>query len=474
MTSSDDDDSGVDPVTFGPRQQELLEGWRTTVQASPTGLGYDFTAPAPKERLDTRLNEFIAEPTKETLAELWQTLHRTTVSYGYILGQWPESLDELARFLDRVRHAKEWNSTWNEPIRSTSWLYELYSRTHDSIPVIDTFTEQYLRRFGIRVDDDFDSQRRGMERFRAGYEETIGHITAETDYTVSLTREIDELFALIHEFSKADLPSILVGQAKPVYEPLIGFEAKSHDGGRIELDIDIIERVVEQYAAGVKAGAYGIDESLPEDQQRHYWCGHFTKKWKHDAADAVSDVLRGEIDGTALEPSNLDRLLAVFNEGHGVIDQPIIEYLLGPQQGWRVWGQFKERTRENEAVAAAVISRFFDYEADYVTGRLELFRWYYENDDSLRTGSLMKLASGLLMLAWPKRYVMYQYQPCKAFFSDVSVNSFEVDTGYNPTEYHRINAAAERIRERLDNQLSREATMCDIQSIFYFWNKNPL
>lgn len=459
---------------LGPRQRELLEGWRTTVRASPTGIGYDLTAPDPRIALEAALDDVRAEPTSDIFADLWATLRRTTTAYAYVIGKWPESIADLAAFLAEVSDAEAWDPEWTDVLRSPTWLFEVFTRTHDELPVVDTQTQTYLRRFGIRVDDDFRSNLNGMRRLQRAYEAVVGHVTAGTDYEVPVTRELDELFALLHAFPKAELPPRLLGRTRPVYEPLTGFEGTTHDGGRIELDVDLVERAVDAYVDGVEAGAYNIDPSLPESERRQYWCGTYDEEWKHEAAAEVSRTLRDDLDGTALSSDELERVLEVFDEGHGAVSDSVIKHLLGPRQGWRVWDAFEERTVENPENTAAVLSRLFDPEADYVTGRLDLFKWYYEDDDALRTGSLMKLATGLLMLAWPDRYVQYQYGRCKAFADDVCVSAFEVEMGYNPTQYHRINSAAASLRDRIDERIDRDATMCDVQSMFYFWGAEPL
>lgn len=459
---------------LGPRQQELLEGWRRTVQTAPSGLGYDFTRSPVRVDLESAIDTFVAEPSSERFSDFWDTLTRTTTPYSYVLGKWPGSIESLAEFLDEVRTATTWDPGWASEFRSPTWLYELFSRTHDTYPVIDTHTQTHLRRFGIRISDDFQGHIDGMERFQTAYEATVGHVTADTAYEVPITRELDELFGLLHQFDPAELAPRLLGRETPVYEPLIGFAATSHDGGQIELNIDLVETVIDAYVEGVEAGAYGIDPDLPEAEREAHWCGTYDEQWKHEAAESVSTVLRDEVDGTALSSEDLDRVIEVFDEGHGVISAPVIQYLLNPRQGWRVWDAFKERTQARPENAAAVLSRFFDPEAAYVTGRLDLFDWFYGDGEDLHAGALMKLATGLLMLAWPERYVLYQYGRCSSFFDDVCVSAFEVETGYNPAQYHRINVAAEELRLRVDERLSRPATMCDIQSIFYFWHDEPL
>lgn len=461
---------------LGPRQQELLDGWRTTVQHAPSGIGYNFTAPDPRVGLEAALDEFRDDPTTDTFAALWETLRRTTTPYGYILGKWEGSIDDLAAFLHEVRLADEWHSDWADLLRSPTWLFELFSRTAPHLPVVDTQSQTSLRRFGIRVGDDFPSSLEGMRRFQRAYEDTIGHVTADTEYEVPITRELDELFALLHEFPKTDLPSYLLGRDKPVYEPLTGFAGTTHDGGPIELDVDLVETAVDAYAEGIEAGAYNVDPALSESERSQYWCGNYDEEWKHDAARAVSDTLHGQLDGTALSTADLNRVLDVFDEGHGAVSDSVIKYLMGPRQGWRVWDAFEERTFELPEVSAAVLSRLFDPESAYVTGRLDLFEWHYEDDDALRVGALMKLATGLLMLAWPDRYVQYQYGRCKAFFDDVCVSGFEVETGYNPIQYHRINEAATRLRDRIDERIAinRPVTMCDVHSLFYFWGAESL
>lgn len=463
-----------DGSSLGPRQAELLTGWAQTVKSSPTGIGYDFTSPPPEKDLEKALDAFQVEPTREHFTAVCRSLERASVLEGYIIGQWPDSLEELAAFFQEIREAETWNEDWTEQFGSATWLFELFTRTHTTYPVVDTQTQNYLRRFGIRVDDDFESQLAGMQKFRDIYEQEVGQVTEGTDYEVSIIREMDELFQLFYQFSKDDIPPRLLGHEKPVYEPLIGFEGTRNDGGRIELDIDLVERVLEAYSEGINAGAYDAASSLTDTERDEFWCGSYDEGWKHEAAAKVSTSLFSEMDVTALDTDDLEDVLAVFDSGYGIIDGSVIEYLLGPQQGWRIWGAFEDRTRENPDVAAAVLSRFFDPDASYVTGRLELFRWYYGDEENLRTGALMKLATGLLMLAQPDRYVMYQYSRCKAFFDDVCISGFEVETGYNPTQYHRINAAAGELREQLDPRLDRDATMADVQSIFYFWKDHPL
>lgn len=459
---------------FGPRQAEVLSGWVETVQSSPTGIGYDFTTRSADDRLAEALDAFLDDPTREHFTEVCNSLERASVMEGYIIGQWPDSLEELAAFLQEIRAAETWDDDWTEHFGSPTWLFELFTRTHATYPVVDTQTQTYLRRFGIRVDDDFESQVAGMQTFRDRYEQAVGQVTAATEYEVSLDREIDELFQLLYQFSKDDIPPRLLGVEKPVYEPLIGFEGTRYDGGRIEFDIDLVERVLAAYSEGVAADTYVDSTSLTDAQRDEFWCGSYPEGWKHEAATQVSESLFSELDATALDTDGLEDVLAAFDKGYGIIDGSIIEYLLSPQQGWRIWGDFKERTREKPEVAAAVLSRFFDPDASYVTGRLELFRWYYGDEENLRAGALMKLATGLLMLAQPNRYVMYQHSRCKAFMEDVCISGFEVDRGYNPTQYHRINAAAKELKDQLDSRLDRDATMVDVQSIFYFWKENPL
>lgn len=459
---------------LGPRQRELLDGWRQTVASTGSGVGYDFTAPSTRDVLEDALDTFEAEPSRENFKDVCGSLERASVMEGYVVGQWPESLEDLASLLREVEQAESWNVRWTENFRSDTWLFEVFTRTHDAYPVVDTQSQSYLRRFGIRVDDEFQSQLEGMESFRDRYEDVVGHVTEDTEYESSINREIDELFSLLYHFSRDDIPPRLLGRDKPVYEPLIGFSGTHHDGGRIELDIDLLEKVASTYSKGRNKGKYQAEADISESDRRDLWCVSHDEGWKHTAARDVSSKLSDEIGFTELEPSDIEDLLNIYDEGYGVVNGPIIEKLLGPQQGWRIWDDFKERTRENPEVAAAVLSRFFDPDADYITGRLDLFRWYYEDDDNLRTGALMKLATGLLMLARPSEYVMYQYSRCKAFFGDVCISGFEVDQGFNPAQYHRINAAATEIQKELDEHMNEDATMTDVQSIFYFCKDEPL
>lgn len=396
---------------------------------------------------------------------------------AYILNQWDGDSTDLASFLTTVHDADTWTPAWAELIASESWLFEFFSRTTPDLPVVDSQSQSLLRKFGIRVDGDFESSLTGMEAFTEAYRTQLGHVTANTAHEVPIRREIDDLFELILGWSNEDLAPRLLGRSKPVYEPLIGWDGTADDGGRIEFDTELVDRALAEYAAGVAAGAYG--EGIGDDDHDAYWCGNYDEAWTHQAATAVSNALTAELDGTALSPDDLERLIEVYDAGHGVISSPVIEYLLGGR-GWATWRPFKEHTRENPETAALVLSRLFDREWSYITGRLDVFRWFYADAEQLSAdGTLMRLATGLLMLAAPDDYVMYQYSRAKAFFDDACVSGFTVNTGFDTTQYHYINEAAADLRDRLqdhfdDRGVQRPATMVDIQAIFYFWHDKPL
>ncbi|WP_255197771.1 hypothetical protein [Halorarius litoreus] len=479
MTNTGDSTDAATDHRFGPRQRELLDGWAKTVSKAASGVAYDFTTPDPRETLLADFQTFRSSPSKEAFYSFWSTdgLQRTTVFGAYILNQWDGDVSDLASFLTTVREADTWDPEWADLIASESWLFEFFSRTTPELPVVDSQTQSLLRKFGLRVGGDFNSSLAGMEAFTEAYRAHVGHATASTDHEVSIRCEIDELFELILGWSNEDLAPRLLGRSKPVYEPLIGWEGTADDGGRIEFDTDLVDRALAEYAAGVAAGAYGEGDS--DGEYDAYWCGNYEEAWTHQAAAAVSNALTSELDGTDLSPDDLERVIEVYDTGHGVISSPVIEYLLGGR-GWATWGPFKDHTREHSETAALVLSRLFDHEWSYVTGRLDVFRWFYEDAENLSAdGTLMRLATGLLMLAAPDDYVMYQYSRAKSFFADVCVSEFTVDTGFDTTQYHHINVAAAELRDRLqdhfdDRAIERRATMVDIQAIFYFWHENPL
>lgn len=464
---------------FGPRQRELLDGWAKTAHQSASGVAYDFTSPDPRESLLTAFENFRSSPSKESFYDLWgsEGLRRTTVVGGYILNQWPGDLTDLASFLEEVHEADIWRPDWADRIASESWLFEFFSRTTSNLPIVDSQSQSLLRKFGLRVDSDFESSLAGMEAFTESYRAHVGQATATTDHEVPVRREIDELFELILGWSNEELAPRLLGRSTPVYEPLVGWEGTTKDGGRVEFDTDLVDRALAAYAAGVAAGAYG--EGIGDGDRDTYWCGNYDEAWTHQAAAAVSNALNSDLDGTDLSPDDLEHLIEVYDAGHGVVSSPVIEYLLGGR-GWATWGPFKEHTREHPETAALVLSRLFDREWSHVTGRLDVFKWFYQDANQLSgDGTLLRLATGLLMLAAPDDYVMYQYSRAQSFFEDACVSEFTVDTGFDTTQYHYINEAAGELRDRLqdhfdDREVQRPATMVDIQAIFYFWHDEPL
>ncbi|GAB3034106.1 hypothetical protein [Natronobiforma cellulositropha] len=193
--------------------------------------------------------------------------------------------------------------------------------------------------------------------------------------------------------------------------------------------------------------------------------GH-VEVWKDEYRKHVETVVEPTYELTALEPDEVEPLLEDLTESMSA-STPVPAYMLGGRQGGILWSRFKERSLEDPEEAAAVLSYLFDDE-DHVNLRLDRFGSFYGDLDS-GGGQLLSLATILLTFVYPREYVLYRWSLMTTFFGDFA--AYTVRTGFNTDQYWKLNVACKRqLLAALDRHLE-DATMLDIHTVMYVYDR---
>ncbi|UTF55590.1 AAA family ATPase [Natronosalvus rutilus] len=188
--------------------------------------------------------------------------------------------------------------------------------------------------------------------------------------------------------------------------------------------------------------------------------------WKWDYHEYIQTEFLDEFEITELDSEDIEQLLAVLNEPVS-IDSRIPVYMLGGgANGGIAWRDFKEISRDNPTVTAEILSFFFDPSEDIVE-RLETFHEHY---DAIETapGSLLALATCLLMFVHPDRHVHYKWTEMREFFDEFA--GYTVRQGFNKSQYRQLNEACEQIRKQLIGRVE-DASMLHVQTMIWSWEE---
>lgn len=452
-------------MTFhlGPRATQLLEAWGDVTRSHPTGREYDLTTPTRSERYRNRLATFVDEPTEENFEELW---NEQTVAAagewpaGIVQNLWSGPLDELATLFDEIRNADRYDDSWEIRVSWSSVLPELYTRADDGLPIVSEQARHGLKKFGIEPPTGFEPRRQQLEAFRDTYLDTAGHVTANESETIPVYEEIDQLFALVTAASSADVAAEATGPRGDLYTALRGYPAaSSNDRGPIEIDFEAATPAIDGHVAARKNDAYA-------DTETEHWAGTHYETWKWDFADYVSNTVAPSYDLTELSADDLEPFFDEFWANADeytdteILSTPVPQYLLGR------WGvvqlqDFQETCFESSEEAAAVLSGLFS-EEEHLVDRLERFHDFAESDD-VSDGNLLRIATTLLMGAYPDEYVNFQYERFETFFSECSgIDSLE--TGFDARQYYRIVLACRDLRDGMREEIS-DASMLDVHTL---------
>jgi len=117
-----------------------------------------------------------------------------------------------------------------------------------------------------------------------------------------------------------------------------------------------------------------------------------------------------------------------------ILSTPVPQYLLGR------WGvvqlqDFRETCLADLEEVATVLSLLFSTN-EHLVDRLEEFHGFAASED-VSDGNLLRIATTLLMGAYPDQYVNFQYERFDTFFSHCS-NIETLETGFDARQYYRV------------------------------------
>jgi MoxR-like ATPase len=188
--------------------------------------------------------------------------------------------------------------------------------------------------------------------------------------------------------------------------------------------------------------------------------------WKWDYREHIQAEFLDEHEITELTSEDIEPLLVVLNEPVSIDSQIPVYMLGGGTNGGIAWRDFKEISRENPTATAETLSFFFDPSED-IEERLEAFHEYY---DAIETGpgSLLALATCLLMFVHPERYIHYKWTEMRDFFDEFP--EYMVGQGFDASQYRELNEACNRLREKLSARVA-DASMLHVQTMIWSWEE---
>lgn len=451
-------------LRIGPRRQHLLTAWGEVVRSNLTGRGYDLTTPTRSERFRDRLAAFVSNPTEETFDELWTPDAIAAAEEWFcktIRSIWPNSLDELASFLDEIRHSDTYNTGWETRV---SWgdgvIHEVYSRTHPDEPIVSTEARRGLKKFGIEAEYGYGKCRSQIVSFRDLYERYSGHVTADYEETIPVFEEIDQLFRLVMSADPETIQAEAAGPRGKLYKSLRGYPGpNSGDGGPIDIDFEAATPAIDGHLAAREAHAY-------KDTETTHWAGSHYEWWKWDFAEYVTTEVATEYDVTNLKSKQLDAFLTAFWTNADeytdteMLSTPVPQYLLG-SWGVRQFADLEQHFLDHPEEAAAVLSDLFD-EDQHLVDRLERFHAFGQEPE-ISDGNLLRVATTFLMGVYPDQYVNFQYERFDTFFSECT-SSGSLETGYDARQYYRIVLSCRDIRDALRKECP-DANMLDVHTL---------
>lgn len=448
------------PTELGPRRAALLSAWGEYAATEKSGPYHDFGPDNRYERVQSRLTEFLRDPTEESFEQLW---HRDVLrdavmgGPGLVLREWPGTLDELADQLGRMQSAAEYDPAWERKFITKTAVRELYGfMDPSSRPILSSTVTTGLNAIGFPKPTSYQD-RSGYDTFADIYDQHVGHATAGTDHAVPWHFELEQFLAMLGAQDRRAILEELPVENKQAQ--LMGWHAEGQAG---RITFHGVDALVDKYLQTRMNGGFGQTEVGT-------WGGNYWESWKWTHARHIRDNLRTTYDITALDPGEIEKFIEIFRKAPPVeLSSSVPTYLLGGQSGGILWNDFKNRSLENPDKSAEVLSTLFD-ETDPIRERLRTFNdWYSELTSG---GPLLSLATVLLMLTYPDRYVMYKYGKFASFFGAYS--DYEVSTGFDATQYWVLNEACERLRRMMDEtmgageQVEMDASMLDVHTLIW-------
>ncbi|NUC73031.1 hypothetical protein HTZ84_12030 [Haloterrigena sp. SYSU A558-1] len=433
------------------------------MDAHSTGPRYDVTSPTRSERYRNHLETFVSDPTESNFEALWteEALAAATEWHAAtILNLWPESIAELASFLNELRTAKEYDADWEDRANWGLVIAELYTRTTSEHPIVSDQARRGLRKFGVEPATEFENLRDQLASFRDVYLDVAGHVTASNETPLPVYEEIDQLFTLVTTATADAIAAEETGPRGDLYAALRGYPAAStKDRGPIEIDFEAATPAINGHVVARQNNAYA-------DTDIEHWAGKHYETWKWDFAEYVSEQVAASYTLDDLAADDVEPFFDAFwanadeYTDTGTLSTPVPQYLLGR------WGvvqlqDFQATCLDDPEEAAAVLSMLFD-EDKHLVERLRRFHTFAVSDD-VSDGNLLRIATTLLMGAYPDEYVNFQYERFDTFFTACS-NLDSLDTGFDARQYYRIVLACRDLRDAMRKELP-DASMLDVHTL---------
>ncbi|NUE03623.1 AAA family ATPase [Halorubraceae archaeon YAN] len=188
--------------------------------------------------------------------------------------------------------------------------------------------------------------------------------------------------------------------------------------------------------------------------------------WKWQYHDHLQTTFLEEYTITELNSEHIEKLLVALDKPVG-IDSRIPVYMLGGgANGGIAWRDFKEISQDNPTETAEMLSFFFDPNAD-IEERLEAFHKYYD-DIETGPGSLLALATCLLMFVYPEQYIHYKWTEMREFFDEFA--GYKVRRGFDAGQYRELNDACEQLRVQLSERVE-DPSMIHVQTMIWSWEE---
>ncbi|MDT3434649.1 hypothetical protein [Haloarcula sp. 1CSR25-25] len=456
----------METESLGAVRQGLLEAWAETIADSDSGTGFDFTDTNRTRQCQQRVDEFIETPTEETLRALWnQNLitHAYQPTIGRLTSEWENQYDELAAVIEEVRDTNSFDPTWTEKVGDRS-IRELYGRLHpEDTPIVDSNAMSALPTFSLERRGNYERQQRELEQFRELYEQYVGHATNGTDHELPLWAEIDAFLQFVAaNYDRSTLEAELRGDDAALYRPLLAFQFGSPDTSPIEFED--ITAIVDGHFNARKDDAY-------DGEDTEHWGGNHAEQWKWDYRDYFHDEITSRFELTALTATDIDPFFEALSHPGGIVSD-VIRKIMGHRQSVFAYNDFEDLCLANPTEAARVLSILFDENRPIETRLAEIRAFVsplVERDEHSRSaGSFLRLATGLLMFAYPDRHIAFQYRRFNKFFSEKTPLD-KLEQGYTPQQYHQIARACRRLLEDL-REYHDDADMLDVQTIIWVWN----
>lgn len=456
----------METESLGEVRRGLLEAWAGTIADSDSGIGFDFTDTNRTRQCQQRADEFIETPTEETLRALWNQdliTHAYQPNIGTLTSDWEDQYDELAAIIKEIRDTDAFDPAWTEKIGDRS-IWELHGRLHPGdTPIVDSNGMSVLPMFSLERHGNYEKQQRELERFRELYEQYAGYATKGTAHELPIWAEIDAFLQFVAaNYDQSTLEAELGGDDADLYRPLLAFQFGSPDTPPIEFKD--ITAIVDGHFNAREDDAY-------DGEDTEHWGGNHAEQWKWEYRDYFQDEIMSEFELTALTAADIEPLFEALSHPGGIVSD-VIRKIMGHRQSVFAFNDFEELCLENPTEAARVLSILFD-EGRPIETRLAEIRAFVsplvERDEHSRgAGSFLRLATALLMFAYPDQHIAFQYRRFNNFLSEKTPLD-KLEKGYTPRQYRQIARACRRLLEDL-REYHDDADMLDVQTIIWVWN----